>query len=103
MAKAYTPGLKVAASTAHQAHRVLPIPGTVRVKQGDRVEADTIVAETFMDGDITPLNVANLLSAQPGDIPQLMLKGEVNRPHFQAPSHDLHNFFQQQPLFFQCQ
>ena len=79
MAKAYTPGLKVAASTAHQAHRVLPIPGTVRVKQGDRVEADTIVAETFMDGDITPLNVANLLSAQPGDIPQLMLKGEGDR------------------------
>ena len=79
MAKAYTPGLKVAASTTHQAHRVLPIPGTVQVKQGDQVEADTIVAETFMDGDITPLNVANLLSAQPGDIPQLMLKGEGDR------------------------
>ena len=79
MAKAYTPGLKVAASTVHQAHRVLPIPGTLRVKQGDQVEADTIVAETFMDGDITPLNVANLLSAQPGDIPQLMLKGEGDR------------------------
>lgn len=76
MAKAYTPGLKVAASTAYQAHRVLPIPGTLRVAEGDVVEADTIVAETFMDGDITPLNVANLLSAQPGDIPQLMLKQE---------------------------
>ena len=76
MAKAYTPGLKVAASTAYQAHRVLPIPGTLRVAAGDMVEADTIVAETFMDGDITPLNVANLLSAQPGDIPQLMLKQE---------------------------
>ena len=79
MAKAYTPGLKVAASTAHQAHRVLPIPGTVRVAHGDDVQADTIVAETFMDGDITPLNVANLLSAQPGDIPQLMLKAEGDR------------------------
>ena len=79
MAKAYTPGLKVAASTSHQAHRVLPIPGTVRVKQGDQVEANTIVAETFMDGDITPLNVANLLSAQPSDIPQLMLKSEGDR------------------------
>ncbi len=76
MAKAYTPGLKVAASTSYQAHRVLPIPGTLRVAEGDVVEADTIVAETFMDGDITPLNVANLLSAQPGDIPQLMLKQE---------------------------
>ena len=42
MAKAYTPGLKVAASTAYQAHRVLPIPGTLRVAAGDVVEADTI-------------------------------------------------------------
>ena len=31
-----------------------------------------------MDGDITPLNVANLF-AQPGDIPQLMLKQEGTR------------------------
>lgn len=76
MAKAYTPGLKVTASTHHEAHRVLPIPGEVKVAEGDVVEADTVVAETFMDGDITPLNVANLLSAQPGDVPELMLKKE---------------------------
>ena len=85
MAKAYTPGLKVAASTTHQAHRVLPIPGTVQVAEGDQVEANTIVAETFMDGDITPLNVANLLSAQPGDIPQLMLKKEGDRVEQDEP------------------
>ena len=85
MAKAYTPGLKVAASTKHQAHRVLPIPGTVQVAEGDQVEANTIVAETFMDGDITPLNVANLLSAQPGDIPQLMLKKEGDRVEKDEP------------------
>ena len=47
--------------------------------ESKEARADTIVAETFMDGDITPLNVANLLSAQPGDIPQLMLKGEGDR------------------------
>lgn len=76
MAKAYTPGLKVTASTHHEAHRLLPIPGEVKVAVGDVVEAETVVAETFMDGDITPLNVANLLSAQPGDVPELMLKQE---------------------------
>ena len=48
----------------------------MKVAEGDHVEADTVVAETFMDGDITPLNVANLLGAQPGDVPSMMLKGE---------------------------
>ena len=76
MAKAYTPGLKVSSHTEHQAHRVLPIPGEVKVAQGDVVEAETIVAETFMDGDITPLNVANLLAVQPADLPAMMLKQE---------------------------
>jgi hypothetical protein len=76
MAKAYTPGLKVSTHTVHRAHRVLPIPGEVKVGDGDIVEADTIVAQTFMDGDITPLNVANLLAVQPGDVPGLMLKNE---------------------------
>ena len=76
MAKAYTPGLKVSASTEHEAHRILPIQGEVKVAEGDLVDADTIVAETFMDGDVTPLNVANLLAAQPGEVPGLMLKQE---------------------------
>jgi hypothetical protein len=76
MAKAYTPGLKVSSRTMHRAHRILPIPGEVKVDEGDMVESDTIVAETFMDGDITPLNVANLLAVQPGDVPALMLKSE---------------------------
>lgn len=76
MAKAYTPGLKVSSRTMHKAHRVLPIPGDVRISEGDVVDAETVVAETFMDGDITPLNVANLLAVQPGDVPAMMLKNE---------------------------
>ena len=76
MAKAYTPGLKVTALTDHSVDRILPISGEVKVGEGDTVEAGTVVAETFMDGDITPLNVANLLGAQPGDVPSMMLKGE---------------------------
>ena len=76
MAKAYTPGLKVASRTTFRARRMLPIPGEVKVAMGETVCAETIIAETFMDGDITPLNVANLLSSQPGDVPALMLKQE---------------------------
>lgn len=74
MAQAYTPGLKVAAHTTHRARRVLPIAGEVLVKVGDQVHARDIVARTFMPGDITPLNVANLLSTPPGEVPGCMLK-----------------------------
>ena len=85
MAKAYTPGLKVSSRTKHLAHRILPIAGEVKASIGDVVDADTIVAETFMDGDITPLNVANLIAAQPGDLPELMLKKEGDRVEKDEP------------------
>jgi hypothetical protein len=42
----------------------------VLVKKGDKVEAQKIVAETFMPGDIFPLNLANQLSMPPGDVPE---------------------------------
>ena len=76
MAKAYTPGLKVSERTKHRAYRILPIAGEVKVSDAEVVEAEAIVAETFMDGDITPLNVANLLAVQPNEVPSLMLKEE---------------------------
>ena len=76
MGQAYTPGLKVADHSTHRVRRVLPIAGDVLVKVGDTVNADQVVAETFMPGDITPLNMANLLSVPPGDVPELMLKNE---------------------------
>src|SRR5687768_3501770 len=58
------------------ARRLLPIPGNVLVKSGDLVDARQVVAETFMPGDITPLNLAKLLSMPPGDVPECMLKKE---------------------------
>ncbi|MHC5002384.1 MAG: hypothetical protein ACYTJ0_04610 [Planctomycetota bacterium] len=76
MAQAYTPGLKVTNRIRHQVRRVLPIPGTVLVGVGDTVDAQQIVAETFMPGDITPLNMANLLSMPPGDVPECMIVEE---------------------------
>ena len=81
MAKAFTPGLTVSARTTYRARRVLPIDGSVTVKQGDTVRADTVVAQTFMEGDAFPMKVANMLAAQPKDLPGLMLKqlGEAVR------------------------
>lgn len=74
MAKAFTPGLTVTARATYRARRILPIAGEVTVKAGDRVEAGTVVAQTFMDGDVFPMKVASALGAQPKDLPGLMLK-----------------------------
>ncbi len=79
MAHAYTPGLKVAPRTAHRARRALPIPGEVVVSVGQPVSSRDVVARTFMPGEVTPLNLANLLSLSPGDVPGAMLKQEGDR------------------------
>jgi len=76
MAQAYTPGLKVTNRITHRCRRVLPIKGDVLVKKGDVVEAQQVVAQTFMPGDIMPVNLANALSMPPGDILECMLKKE---------------------------
>lgn len=79
MATAYTPGLKVTARTHHRVRRVLPIAGEVLVKAGATVAARDVVARAAMPGDLTPMNVASLLSAQPADVPGFMLKKEGER------------------------
>jgi hypothetical protein len=68
--------LKVVGAMHYTARRLLPVPGNVLVKPGDLVDARQVVAETFMPGDITPLNVAKLLSMPPGDVPDCMLRRE---------------------------
>ncbi len=85
MATAYTPGLTVTSRTTHQVRRLLPIPGDVLVKVGAEVGAEDVVAETFMPGDITPLNIANLLSLPPADVPECMLKSEGDRIEIDEP------------------
>jgi hypothetical protein len=73
MAQAYTPGLKVTERTLLRRRRVLPIQGEVLVKVGDRVTARDVIALTRLPGPITPVNVANILSISPGDLPAAML------------------------------
>ncbi len=74
MAKAYTPGLKVTARTTFHARRLLPVTGSVRVKVGELVAADAVVAETFLEGDVFPIKIAGILSVNPGELLPLMLK-----------------------------
>jgi hypothetical protein len=69
----------VSARTRHQTRRLLPISGDVLVKVGDRVDAQHIVAQTFMPGDVTPLNLANLLSMPAADVPGCLLKKQGER------------------------
>ncbi len=79
MAQAYTPGLKVAQRVLLSRRRILPIRGEVRVRVGDKVAARDVVAQTMLPGPVTPVNVANILSIPPGDLPAAMLKGQGDK------------------------
>lgn len=76
MAHAYTPGLRVSELTALRKNRRLPIKGEVMVKVGDEVTSDTIVARTFLPGNVQLINVASKLGIPPEDLPPVMAKGE---------------------------
>lgn len=76
MAIAYTPGLKVSAATWLYRERRLPLLGEVLASVGDRVEAGTVVARTFLPGAVTPLNVANKLGIDARDLKSCMIKKE---------------------------
>ncbi len=76
MGHAYTPGLTVTERTTVRKRRLLPIPGTVMAKQGDRVTADSVVAQTELPGKVHSVNVANLLGAAPDEIREYLIKKE---------------------------
>jgi hypothetical protein len=76
MSYAYTPGLKVKRVTILQKARLLPVAGEVLVKKGGHVAHDTIVAQTFLPGDIEMVPVAAILGVDPRELPRTMLKSE---------------------------
>ena len=95
-AHAYTPGLEVSHRTTHKLRRVLPVSGNVLVSKGDVVEAQQIVAETFMPGDIFPLNLANQLSMPPGDVPEcvtVQIGDQVNEGDVLAETRGIFGMF----------
>lgn len=85
MSQAYTPGLKVTPATRWRCRRLLPIAGRVFVAVGQRVEAEDVIAETVMPGDVTPVNAAKQLGIPAGELAAALLQplGSVVTP--QAP------------------
>lgn len=76
MGQAYTPGLKVSAKETIQKERRLPLKGEVKVKKGDKVTADMIVASTSLPGNPEMLNVCNKLAIEPGEVSGCMMVAE---------------------------
>ncbi len=76
MAHAYTPGLRVTRRARIQRQRQLPLKGEVVVAQGDSVTRDQVVARTDLPGNVTTLNLVNILSCTPEELPNYMLKRE---------------------------
>ncbi|MDH5460711.1 MAG: hypothetical protein OEX09_00575 [Candidatus Bathyarchaeota archaeon] len=91
--QAYTPGLKRKASTMVRKTRILPIPGDVLVKKGDDVKADTIVARTFVPGDVQVINLAGLLGIDLWETSQYMLKKEGEEVEKEEPMAMVKSFF----------
>ena len=96
MAHAYTPGLKVLQHSKVKKDRRLPIKGEVHKNVGDIVEADEIVAETKLPGNVHMLKVANRLNIAPGDINDVLSVNEgdsVEEGELIAETQGLFGFF----------
>jgi hypothetical protein len=76
MAHSYTPGLTVTERTTVHRRRILPLPGDILVKVGERVRADTTVARAELPGKVIPLNLANQLGIAPDEIRDYLVKKE---------------------------
>jgi hypothetical protein len=93
MAHAYTPGLRVSEKTVIRKARRLPIKGEVVVKKGDTVTSDTIVAQTYLPGNVQLVNVASKLGLPPEDLPSVMQKKEGDQVKKDEPLAITQGFF----------
>lgn len=62
--------------TVVRKERRLPLKGEVVCKVGDQVKAETIIAKTYLPGEVHTVNVAGILGIMPEDIREYMLKRE---------------------------
>ena len=76
MSYAYTPGLKIKKATIVEKERFLPVPGEILVEEGATVSYDTVVARTFVPGDINMDPVFYNVGVEPYQLPRAMLKKE---------------------------
>ncbi|MHA2067296.1 MAG: hypothetical protein ACXABY_23255 [Candidatus Thorarchaeota archaeon] len=76
MSYAYSPGLKVKKTMIVRKSRILPVPGDVLVTEGSLVSYDTVVARTYVPGDITMVPLFYNVGVEPYELPKVMLKKE---------------------------
>lgn len=96
MAHSYTPGLKVLQHSKVRKERRLPIKGELKVREGDAVKADDIVAKTNLPGNVHMVKVANRLNISPTDIIDVLLVKEgdtLNKGDMIAETQGLFGFF----------
>lgn len=62
--------------TVVRRRRQLPLPGTVLVAVGDRVQSNQPVARAELPGKVYPLNLANQLGVAPDEIKEYLIKKE---------------------------
>ena len=96
MAHSYTPGLKVLQHSKVRKERRLPIKGELKVREGDTVKADDIVAKTNLPGNVHMVKVANRLNISPADIIDVLLVKEgdtLNKGDMIAETQGLFGFF----------
>ena len=74
MGEAYTPGLKVKKALVVRKTRKLPIKGEILVNAGDNVHSDTIVARTYVPGDLQIVRVAQILGIELEDTQRYMVR-----------------------------
>jgi hypothetical protein len=79
MGHVFIPGLKVARSAVVRRRRLLPIRGSVVVKEGDQVKADQVVARTELPGKVRVVNVMNQLGITAAEVTAHMLKRKGER------------------------
>ena len=56
--------------------RILPVSGDVVMKEGSQVSYDTVVARTFVPGDVTMVPLFYNVGVEPYELPKVMLKEE---------------------------
>jgi len=76
---AYTPGLKRLALALVRKTRVLPVRGKVLTKVGDKVSADTVIAEVMIPGPPVIVNAASQIGVEPDELALFVVKKEGDK------------------------
>ena len=76
MAQAYSAGLTVTDNIVLKKERILPLKGEVKVKKGDWVKAEDVVAETLLPGSPLPIKLSNKLGCMPQMLKKFLVVAE---------------------------